>query len=450
MIVMKFGGTSVADASAMKCVLEIVRQNCGKSLVVVLSACSGITDLLLKTAGFAGDKNEISLNDTIIEIKQRHITLINNLLISEYFREEALGKTEILVDKLKSLAEGVCLLGECTPRMYDSFASFGERLSTAIFETACRESGIDSELIDAADFMITDWNYQAAKIRADLLQLKADYLLKPLLNQGKTIITQGFIGSDGEGHTTTLGRGGSDYSAALIGAAINADEIQIWTDVPGVMSADPRIIPDAAAIPSLTFRAVGRLSYYGAKVLHPDTIKPAIDKNIPVRISDTFRPNLEGTIISNDIGKGSCISHSIVLKQGLFFYSIIIPAAINPGSFTFSLTEAFINSESLIYSSVSGNEIKLLLSNTEIITEFKENFPAVSFFKRKADFAAIISSGAKVREIHDGLIKFLPVIHSFRPYFCEVNGEYSDIITCLEAGKGRECIIELHKIAAVN
>lgn len=318
MNVLKFGGTSVATAPAMRQVRTIIEKTGGA--IVVLSACGGVTNRLLYCIELAGEGKSVGAAEIVNEIEQRHLDLCRELLSDESYLSDALTKVKALCEELRVFCEGVALLGECTPRSIDIAGSFGERLSTLVFWLYCKTEGINVILFDVREIMRTDSNFTSAKINFPELQRLTDEKLTPLLTQGAIIITQGFIGSDKRGITTTLGRGGSDLSAALIGAAIAADEILIYTDVSGIASADPRIIPNARSIPEMSFAEARELSFYGAKVLHPETILPAVERDIPVRVLNTFAPDDTGTIIVAKASRehGIC---AVTLKKKCIFIS---------------------------------------------------------------------------------------------------------------------------------
>jgi len=319
MNVLKFGGTSVATSSAMRQVKEIIDKT--KGSVIVLSACGGVTNLLLeavKRAAIGKTKESVQI---ISEIEQRHLGLCRDLINEGKTRRDALSKVKTLCVELRVFCEGVALLGECTPRSIDTAGSYGERLSTLIFWMFCRAEGMSTILFDAREIMRTDSNFTSAKINFNELQHLAFKKLTPLFTNNDIVITQGFIGADSHGITTTLGRGGSDLSAALIGAAISADEILIYTDVSGIASADPRIIPNANPIPEMSFAEARELSFYGAKVLHPETILPAVERGIPVRVLNTFAPDDAGTVIVSKVSKdhGLC---AVTLKRNCICFAV--------------------------------------------------------------------------------------------------------------------------------
>lgn len=312
MIVMKFGGTSVQDASAMLHVAAIAEKYGDEQLLIVSSACSGMTSDLLK---LATDSVHISDEERIQRIsvmENRHISIVQSLGIEEHVGY----RIHELCDGLRNTCEGVALLGECTARSSAAIASFGELLSTVILQGLLQQYHT-SIWYDAREVVKTDSIYQQAQVDFALTQSKALEKLHPLFESHRIIVTQGFIGSDSNGNTTTLGRGGSDFSAALLGASLHADEIIIWTDVSGIASADPRIIPEARFMEIMSFDEARMLSYFGAKVLHPETIIPALKSNIPVHVRNTFKSADKGTTITQYGDKDVKGFRSVIGKQSV-------------------------------------------------------------------------------------------------------------------------------------
>lgn len=322
MTVMKFGGTSVGTASAMKQAMGIVadRATSGAPLVV-LSACSGMTNLLIRISESAACGNIREAMECSRQVREHHISLASELVRdperNALLREKVLG----YIDELEMLIKGVDIVGELTPRSFDTFCSFGELLSTTIFAAALQEAGHEVVWQDVRKVMITDNNFSSARPLEDVCVEAAGRLVAPELESGRIVITQGFIGATTDGRTTTMGRGGSDYTAALLGSWLHAGRIEIWTDVDGVMTCDPRIVPEARSIRVLTFSEAAELAYLGAKVLHPDTIAPAVSKNIPVYVLNSCHPESKGTVITNDQALLEGMSYgglvkSIAVKKG--------------------------------------------------------------------------------------------------------------------------------------
>lgn len=318
---MKFGGTSVKTADAMRRVADIVANELANQPLVVLSACGGFTDKFLTSARLSGAGKSSDAEVLISEIELHHRTLCSELLSDSDQYSTAIDKVNDLLHDFRTFCEGIALLGECTPRSIDAVASFGELLSTTIFTYYMVSKGLPAVFHDARSSMKTNSVFTSATVQINALEHHSQLEISPLLSEGKVVVTQGFIGSTSDGITTTLGRGGSDLSAALYGSVLGAHKIQIWTDVSGVLTADPRIIPSARTLPFLTFDEVRELAYYGAKVLHPDTIKPAIEHSIPVVVLNTFAPDNSGTTI---ISKQSAIAqeklssnelHAVTLRK---------------------------------------------------------------------------------------------------------------------------------------
>lgn len=286
---LKFGGTSVGSAAAMRQVADIVQRALPQAPLVVLSAMSGTTDALFRAAAAAERGDFAVARQELDIIFDRHRSVAAELLEGQPPELElALAKHR---SELEVLLQGVSLLRELTRRTRDAIVAHGEMLSTAIFTRCLERRGVPGGLFDVREVMRTDAVFgSATPLRSAIADLCLQHLL-PLLGPGRALVTQGYIGATDRGHTTTLGRGGSDYSAALLGAALAADEVQIWTDVEGVLTADPRVVDAARPIPALTFAEAAELAAFGAKVLHPATIQPAVEADIPVTVRHAGRPD---------------------------------------------------------------------------------------------------------------------------------------------------------------
>lgn len=302
-LVMKFGGSSVKDAAAMQQVARLVEAALPAAPVVVLSAMSKTTNALFSMAA-AAEKGQLSAALTQREqLLELHRNVAAVLCGGTEPEEVAVGLAE-LFGQLELLLRGVDLLRELSPRSMDAIASIGERLSTLIFCGFLRRKGVAAELFDARRVIRTDSHFGAAQPLPQEIATLAAAELAPRLGPGRVVVTQGYIGAEAGGLTTTLGRGGSDFSAALLGAALNAAEVQIWTDVEGVLTADPRIIPQALPIPELSFAEAAELAAFGARVLHPSTIQPAVEAGIPVTVRHTERPQGSFTRITGLVASG--------------------------------------------------------------------------------------------------------------------------------------------------
>ncbi|MDQ8163607.1 MAG: lysine-sensitive aspartokinase 3 [Gemmatimonadota bacterium] len=300
MIVCKFGGTSVADAEAIARVVDVVVSKRVSLPVVVVSALGGATNQLLALARKAADGELLAALQLLELLRDRHLREAHALLGGTAEAEELATEIGASFDELAHLAEALRTLGYLTPRSLDTVAALGELLSSQIVAAAFRRHGHPAVWVDARDVMKTNDAFTRAEPDLEAIALAAREQLLPLLQQGMIPVMGGFVGSAPGRITTTLGRGGSDYSASLVGAAIDATAIEIWTDVDGMLTADPRVIPGARLIERISFDEAAELAAFGAKVLHPATIAPAVQRGIPVYVFNSRKPEGRGTMIAFD------------------------------------------------------------------------------------------------------------------------------------------------------
>lgn len=297
--VMKFGGTSVGDASCIRQVVEIIKNNARDGeLVVVVSAMGGITNKLIEAATEAEAKNRARAAEILEEVRQKHETAIRTSISYEAERDRVQRKISDLLEECGRWCDSTAALGELTPRMRDSISSLGERLSVPLVAAALSSHGLSCEPLEATDLIVTDSSFGSADPKMDLTAERCERRLRPLLRKGIIPIVTGFIGADEDGTLTTLGRGGSDYSATIVAAALKASEVIIWTDVNGILTADPRLVPGSVTIPEISYREASELAHFGAKVLHPKTLRPVMEDGIPVWIRNTFSPARRGTKVT--------------------------------------------------------------------------------------------------------------------------------------------------------
>lgn len=296
MKIAKFGGTSVGSPEAIRALVGIVRER-GQAVVVV-SALSGVTDALIATARTAAARDP-GWEGKLDALAQRHRAALD-ALSSGAIRVEAGERVEALLAELREVLTGVKALRELSTRVLDLVMSFGERMSTHIVAAAFRETGIDAVAVDARDLIVADGEFGNARPLREPTVTAVGARLRPRGAGVPLPVVTGFIASTPRGETVTLGRGGSDYSAAILGAVLGVEEVEIWTDVDGILSADPRKVPDAFSLDSLGYEEAMELSHFGAKVIYPPTIHPALERGIPIRILNTFNPSFAGTVISAD------------------------------------------------------------------------------------------------------------------------------------------------------
>lgn len=301
-LVMKFGGTSVGSAEAITQAADLVQEYAAQwqRMVVVVSAMSGVTDALIRSARAAEMSDDTTYRAIISDLRSRHHDVVCQLLPQGGERVQLLATVDRLTDELSSFCYSVHILGELTPRALDAISSLGERINARTFAAVLRQRGLRSEAIDATQLIVTDDNFQNAAPLMEATRARVAERLRPLLDDGVIPVVTGFIGATEKGITTTLGRGGSDYTAAILGDCVDADEVWTWTDVDGVMTADPRLVPEARVIPTLSYSEVSELAYFGAKVLHPKTILPVVQRGIPLWVKNTFNPSCPGTCITNE------------------------------------------------------------------------------------------------------------------------------------------------------
>ncbi len=298
-LVIKFGGTSVGSADAIAKAASIATDlhRDGHEVVVVTSAMSGVTDLLLNAAHAASHAQLGRFLELATAIRTKHTDAIGALFTDEHERTSITAAVDQRLSDLQRLAEALAVLGEASPRALDAIASLGERLSIHLLSGAIRAQGLGSVPIDAAEIVRTDAEFQSAVPETDETRRLSQARVLPLLGSGTIPVVTGFVGSTATGVVTTLGRGGSDYSGAILGAALDADEVWIYTDVDGVLTADPRVVGDARTLDQVSYLEMSELAYFGAKVLHPKTTLPAIERGIPLRIKNTFNPTHPGTLV---------------------------------------------------------------------------------------------------------------------------------------------------------
>ncbi len=298
-IVMKFGGTSVGDGQRIRDVAKLVSGYAahGHAVVVVVSAMSGVTDALIRAARCAAHSDDQAAVSARQALTEQHFAALEQAIADPAARDALRDQIARGLSSFETLCHSIYILGELTPRALDAIASLGERQCAPIVAQALRECGRSSESVQATELIVTDDAFTQACPLMDATREKSSARLVPLLNARTIPVVTGFIGATQQGIITTLGRGGSDYTATILGSALDADEVWIWTDVNGVMTADPRIVPDAQTLAEISYSEAAELSYFGAKVIHPKTIAPAAERDIPVRILNTFEPERDGTRI---------------------------------------------------------------------------------------------------------------------------------------------------------
>jgi aspartate kinase len=325
LVVMKFGGTSVEDPAAILRTASIVagRVAAGKTPVVVVSAMAKVTDQLLRCAAAASRGDRTGALAISSRLRCRHRDTAAALVKAAKESADLMNWIDQKFDQLDEVLRGLAAILELTPRISDLIVSYGERISSRMIAAAFCERGIDATHVDARDVIVTDSQYQKAIPIDSVIEKRTAEKIRPLIDSGKVPVIGGFIGSNEAGITTTLGRGGSDFTGALIGGAMHAEAIEIWTDVDGIMTSDPRVCPDALRVKVISFEEAAELAYFGAKVLHPATILPAVKKNIPVLVLNSRNPSNEGTRIISLAPHCKSPFKSIAVKKKLSIIDVV-------------------------------------------------------------------------------------------------------------------------------
>ena len=382
MIVMKFGGTSVANFEAITRTIFIIGGKLDQKPVVVVSALSKVTDLLYRISDAAASQDARQTKELLAELRQRHLNLTSQLLEqSPLMKEDALSRVNAICDDLDSLANAVCAVGELSDRNKAIIISNGELLSSTIICFAMNAKGIRTNFIDAREMMITNDSYMKGEPVVEEIAARVPGMVEAAYKGMDAVITQGFIASNLKGEQTVLGRGGSDYSASLIGMSVDAERIEIWTDVDGVRTADPRRVPNTKYLEKISFEEAAEMAHFGAKVLHPLTIEPAVKKNIPLYVLNSMNPS----------GKGTAILRSELIEDGV-------------KSVSFKENIRVINIFSMRMINTSG----FLRRVFEIFSENKVSVDLIS--TSEANISVTVDAGEKIDAVVEQLSEFADVI----------------------------------------
>ena len=398
MIVMKFGGTSVQDAKAISAAAAIVKERRAQKPVVVVSAMAKVTDQLLNMARAAGNGDRKTALDLARSLRERHYTTAGELLGTGVFTKFH-SELEADFEALDELLRGITAVGELTPRTTDHVAAYGEMLSSKIVAAAFSALGMDAALVDSRECLVTDNAHTRAAPLFDETNLRLKDKVQPVVDAGSIPVMGGFIGATKAGVTTTIGRGGSDYSAAIIGSGLSAERIEIWTDVDGMMTTDPNLCPDARRIKVISFDEAAELAYFGAKVLHPATVLPAIQKNIPVYVLNSKNPTCEGTRISARVPACANFFKAIAAKKRITIIDVAAPRMLLAHGFLRAIFEAF-DRHRVPVDVVSTSEVSVSLTvdSNEAIPGLAADLAQLADVKYEGRKAIVCLVGEKLRE----------------------------------------------------
>ena len=360
LVVSKFGGTSMGNAECMTRSAQVSINQ--KSNLIVVSATSGTTNLLIDLAEAAEKKTWLEAESILKKIKDNHLKIATDLKVTE----NNLKIISSLLTELAALAQGIYLLKDCSTKALDCLQSFGERLSSILFtdvlsqEVKKTNSLASVEWLDARSILKTDAQFGKARpLTEHMLSLAQTHLISKI-KSGILFVTQGFIGETLDGKTTTLGRGGSDYSAALFAEAISADVLEIWTDVPGIATTDPRLCSDARSLKEISFQEASELATFGAKILHPATLIPAIRKNIPIFVGSSFDPEKKGTWVLKEVSEWPLV-RALALRKKQILVTLSTPEMLHSHGFLFGIFKIF-NDHKVSIDAITTSEISVSLT----------------------------------------------------------------------------------------
>lgn len=402
--VMKFGGTSVGDAGCIRKVVEIVRNySVDSDLVVVVSAMSGVTNKLIQAGNYAASGNLQDAASFLAALESQHLSAIEELVHSEPARRELSSHIGKLVAQCGSWCEDAARAGELSPALQDLISGLGERLNAPLIAAALSNQEVEADAVEASELVVTTSYHGAADPLMQPTRERCQAYLRPILQKGFIPVVTGFIGVSPEGALTTLGRGGSDYSATILGAAMGADEVIIWTDVDGMLTADPRVVPSANTIPEISYTEAAELAYFGAKVLHPKTLDPVLRQGIPVWIRNTFAPEINGTKITPTVGDGKAGVRALTATDDATL--ITITGSLPASSGLLRRTRS-----ALEHSHVDILMISESLPHIELRLVVAKKFAGLSFESLRQEFQPELASGSIKNIFSDSNISMLTVV----------------------------------------
>lgn len=442
---MKFGGTSVANYEAVSRMISIVEGRLAERPVVVVSALSKVTDLLYRLADAAAASDREAVEEMLVELRERHLNLAKQLLEGHNDKySEAKKCIDGICDSLASFVGAVCSLGELTPRSKAKIISNGEWLSSNIICYAMNARGIRTGFVDARSIMITSNDYLKGEPVISEIQTRAPEEIEKAYAGQDAVITQGFISSSENGEPTVLGRGGSDYSASLIGMAMDATRIEIWTDVDGVRTADPRVVENTRSIEKISFEEAAEMAHFGAKVLHPLTIEPAVMKNIPVYVLNSMNPSGKGTAILKDEFIKDGVK-SVSFKENILLLNIFSTRMINVSGFlqkVFAIFSKYKVSVDLI--STSEANISLTMDGNQNINRVVEELSEFAQVDVDRDKSQISVIGKNIGNLKGVLKQTMASLSGCNVYMISQGASFVNISFVVDRSSLREAVNATH------
>lgn len=444
MLVMKFGGTSVANFEAITRTIFIIGGKLDKKPVVVVSALSKVTDLLYRISDAAASRNEAETRELLAQLRKRHTDLAGELLAQSVLKDEAVAKVNEICDNLDSIAMAVCSLGELSDRNKAIIISNGEYLSSTIIAYAMNSKGIRTKWVDARSMMVTNNSYMKAEPDMTAIMERVPGVIADAYDGMDAVITQGFIGVTKDGEPTVLGRGGSDYSASLIGMAVDAERIEIWTDVDGVRTADPRKVQNTRYLEKISFEEAAEMAHFGAKVLHPLTIEPAVRKSIPIYVLNSMNPSGKGTaILRNEFIEDGV--KSVSFKENIRVINIFSTRMINTSGFLRRVFEIFSESKvSVDLISTSEANISVTVDAAERIDPVVEQLSEFADVIVDDDKSQVSVIGKNIVRLNGMLKKTFTPLKKCNVYMISQGASFVNISFVVDREELSEVVQDLH------
>jgi aspartate kinase len=442
-IVVKFGGTSVGDAEAIQRAAEIVQGRLDRQPAVVVSALGGATNSLLAIGEQSAKGHLIGALRGVETLRERHFQQCEKLLGTSSEASEVAAEMSATFDELASLAEALSVLGHATPRSFDAIAAFGEQLSSHLVAAYFKLRGLPAEHLDARDIFITDDNFMLAEPQTDAIAEGARDLVQPLIQEGKVPVLGGFIGRTADGITTTLGRGGSDYSASLLGAALHAEAIEIWTDVDGMLTADPRVVKGSKLIEQIRFDEASELATFGAKVLHPSTIAPAVRLGIPVYIYNSRNPKGKGTRITFDAPRRAV--SAIAGKSGITLVKVTAPKMLLARGFLRRVFEIFEkNGISVDVVATSEVSVSVTVDDPSGLESLVVDLSQLGDVSVERDRAIVAVVGAAISEDSGAMGRAIGALDGIRVHMMSLSATGINLTVIVDGEHLNPAIVRLH------
>lgn len=451
MIVMKFGGTSVADCAAITRTISIVQSKLGQKPVVVVSALSKVTDLLYRIADQASVRNRLETAELLEQLRSRHIGLAHDLMSENpSYCHKACSSVNEICDNLDTFVSAVCALGELSDRSKAVIISTGEYLSSNIICCAMNARGIKTGFMDARKMIVTDKEYLKGEPDTAAIQAKVPAAVSAAYEGNDAVITQGFVSVTADGEPTVLGRGGSDYSASLIGMAIDAAAIEIWTDVDGVRTADPRKVENTKCLERISFEEAAEMAHFGAKVLHPLTIEPAVNKNIPIYVLNSMNPAGKGTVILQNSLIDDGVK-SVSFKENILVINIFSTKMINTSGFLKKVFEIFsINKVSVDLISTSEANISVTVDSSQKIDKVVEQLSGFADVFVDSDKSQISVIGKNIINLKGLLQKTFTPLADCKIYMISQGASYVNLSFVVDRSDLTDAVRQIHKYLFEN